>query len=309
MQKSHSHSGHKHNHNSLGKHHGAHAPHKILLLAIIITCGYAAIEALGGWLAGSLTLLGDSVHMFSDTFALAIAAIAAWMARKPPSHKHTYGLGRAEVIAAWISSFLLLIISLAIIVEAIERINVPHPVSGGTVMLIAFFGLLINLFIAWLLGHGETTINIRAALLHVMGDILGSLAALISGVIIYFTGWMLIDPILSFLISILIMISSLRILRESMSILMEGVPAHISLHEVSAAMSNLYGVKTVHDLHIWTLSSGVIALSAHIDIHELSSWENVLEETRKLLKERYGIDHITLQPEPDIIDCRPCNGP
>ena len=167
----------------------------------------------------------------------------------------------------------------------------------------------MNLFVAWLLARGERTLNVRAAILHVLGDILGSFAALISGAVIYFTGWYPIDPILSILIGVLIMLSSLRILRESLLVLMEGVPMHIDLNQVSSDMEDQAGVKAIHDLHIWTLSSGLIALSAHVDIHELSSWETVLTELRALLKEKYSIVHITLQPEPDIIDCKPCNLP
>lgn len=308
---SHSHDhGHDHEHShGIGGHVHGTPSHKILIFAIIVTLGYALVEALGGWWAGSLTLLGDAGHMGSDAFALCIAALAAWISLKPPSHKHSYGLGRAEVVAAWLSSLILLIISLAVIVEAVARIHEPTHVKGGIVIIIAFLGLLVNIFIAWLLARSERTINVRAAILHVMGDVLGSLAALISGTVIYFTGWMPIDPILSILIGVLIMISSLRLLRESLQILMEGVPSHISIHEVQARMSTLKDVKAIHDLHIWTLSSGTIALSAHVDIHELSSWQNILAELMKLLKETYDIDHVTLQPEPDIIDCQPCINP
>ncbi len=300
---------HEHHHGLLGHNHGSSAPHKVLTIAIFLTLGYAIIEALGGWYANSLALLGDAGHMGSDALALLIAAFAAWVSRKPPSYKHSYGLGRAEVVAAWVSSLLMLIISIAVIVEAIERINEPVHVKGGTVMIIAFIGLLVNVFIAWLLARGERTLNIRAALLHVMGDVLGSISALIAGAVIYYTAWYPIDPILSILIGVLIMISSLRLLRESLLVLMEGVPGHIDMEEVSAKICDLDGVKDIHDLHIWTLSSGITALSAHVNIHELSSWQKVLSELRDLLKREYNIDHATLQPEPEIIDCQPCKEP
>jgi cobalt-zinc-cadmium efflux system protein len=200
----------------------------------------------------------------------------------------------------------MIIISIAVIIEAINRINAPTTVHGGTVMIVAFLGLVVNLFVAWLLARGERSLNIRAALLHVMGDVLGSLAALIAGAIIYYTGWFPIDPILSIFIGILILISSLRLLRESLLILMEGVPGHLELEAVSESLREIEGVNDIHDLHIWTLSSGNIALSAHINIKELSSWQMVLPNLRAMLKEEYEIEHVTLQPEPEIIDCQPC---
>lgn len=303
---SHSHAHHDHNHHSHS--HGQH-PHRILLAAIALIFIFAIVEVLGGWWSGSLTLMGDAGHMFSDGIALSIAAFAGWLALMPPSQRHSYGLGRAEVIAASFSSLLMLLISVLVIIAAVHRIHTPSHVNGGTVILIAAAGLIVNAFVAWLLARGERTLNIRAALLHVMSDILGSVSALIAGAVIYFTHWMLIDPILSILIGILILISSLSLIRESLLVLMEAVPGHIDLKTISQEMSQVSGVKAIHDLHIWTLSSGKIALSAHADIQELSSWQTILPELRNYLKQKYDIDHITLQPEPDIIDCQPCREP
>lgn len=302
---SHPHQHHDHHH---GHSHGKH-PHRILLTAIALIFAFAIIEALGGWWSGSLTLLGDAGHMFSDGIALIIAAFAGWLALMPPSQKHSYGLGRAEVVAAGFSSLLMLLISMMVIIAAVHRLHAPASVHGGAVIIIATSGLIVNGLVAWLLARGERTLNIRAALLHVMSDILGSISALIAGAVIYFTHWMLIDPILSILIGILILISSLSLIRESLLILMEGVPGHIDLKQVSREMSQISGVKAIHDLHIWTLSSGKIALSAHADIQELSSWQVILAELRNFLKQNYDIEHITLQPEPDIIDCQPCREP
>ena len=298
---------HAHHHGGLGHSHGASAPHRILILAIILTFAFAIVEAFGGLWAHSLALLGDAGHMGSDALALVIAAFAAWISQRPPSHKHSFGFGRAEVVAAWLSSLLMLVISIAVIVEAIERINTPSEVRGGIVMIIASIGLFVNLFVAWLLARGERTLNIRAALLHVMGDVLGSIAALISGTVIYFTHWFPIDPILSILIGLLIMASSLRLLRESLLVLMEAVPGHIDSLSVSESMTDIDGVKAIHDLHIWTLSSGKVSLSAHVDIHEMSNWNTVLTQLKALLEKEYQIRHITLQPEPDIMDCKPCD--
>lgn len=296
-----------HNHNHSHHHHN-HSQNP-LIWAVALIFLFAIIEAIGGWYTGSLALLGDAGHMVSDALALSIAAFAGWLALKPPSHKHSYGLGRAEVVAAWISSLMMLLISITVIIEAIKRLHHPQAVQGGPVIIIASIGMAVNLFVAWLLARGERTLNIRAALLHVMSDILGSISALVAGAVIYFTGWLLIDPILSILIGILILISSISLLRESLLILMEGVPGHINFKNVAADMNIISGIKAIHDLHIWTLSSGSIALSAHVDIHELSGWQNILLELRKLLKDKYQIDHVTLQPEPDIIDCEPCLEP
>ncbi len=295
-----------HDHSHPNHHHGISNSLKALLIAIVIIFIFAIVEAIGGWFANSLALLGDAGHMGSDAIALSIAAFAAWIAKKPPSAKHTYGFGRAEVIAAWISSMLMLLISVAVIVEAVARIHQPLHVKGGTVVLIAFIGLLVNLFVAWMLAHGERTINIRAALLHVISDLLGSFAALISGAVIYYTHWMLIDPILSILIGVLILISSLRLLRESILILMEGAPKNVDLKEVRKAMKTIAGVDAVHDLHVWTLSSGRVALSAHVHIQNFSGWCQILAQMKKSLRQ-LKINHITLQPESDQMDCLNCS--
>ncbi len=296
---------HKHHHH----HHDSHQNHRTLILALLIIIFFAIVEAVGGWWAGSLTLMSDAGHMVSDAAALGIAALGGWLALQPPSHTHSYGLGRAEIVAAWISSFIMLIISLIVIVEAIRRIHHPHPVHGLTVMIIAFFGIVINSLVAWLLSRGERTLNIRAALVHVMSDIVGSIAALVAGTVIYLTHWLLIDPILSIVIGVLILIASISLLRESLFILMEAVPGHIDLKEVSASMTRIKGVKAIHDLHVWTLSSGTFALSAHVYIVELSSWQVILIKLREKLKTEYNIEHVTLQPEPEIMDCQPCLEP
>ncbi len=298
------HTHHHHHHH----HHHKHS-HRHILFAIALIFGFACIEAISGWWAKSLTLLGDAGHMLSDGIALSIAAFAGWLALKPPSSKHSYGLGRVEVVAASLSSLLMLVISVVVIIEAVHRLHNPSQVQGGIVIIVASAGLLINAIVAWQLAQGERTLNIRAALLHVMGDILGSVAALISGAIIYFTHWMLIDPILSILIGILILISSLSLIKESLWVLMEAVPGHIELNIVAERMQQLPEVKAIHDLHIWTLSSGKIALSAHIFIYELSSWQKILLDLRDTLKQEFDIEHVTLQPEPEIIDCQPCKEP
>lgn len=292
----HSHDGHDHSH-GIGHSHAHNAPVKVLLWAVAITFGFAAIEAIAGWWSHALVLLSDAGHMASDSLALAIAAFAAWVSSRPPSAKHSYGFGRAEVIGAWFSSLLMVVVVIYIIIEAIERFDNPHVIAGGWVMIVGFIGMVLNLAIAWILSRGEKTLNVRAAVLHVMSDVLGSIAALITGAVIYFKGWTMIDPILSIFICILILFSSLQLLRESLVVLMEGVPLHIDLTEVGKKMATIAKVKSVHDLHIWTLSSGVISLSAHIEINDMHDWDNVLKDLRELLAHRFKIKHITLQPE------------
>ncbi len=263
----------------------------------MLTLGFALVEAFGGWWFNSLALLGDAGHMFSDAVALGLAAIAAWVSRRPPSAQHSYGLMRAEVIAALLNSLLMLAVVIGIVVEAIKRLQQPQLVSGAAVMGIALIGLVINIIVALVLSRGEHNMNTRAALLHVIGDLLGSVAALIAGAVIYYTGWMPIDPILSLVICALILYSTLRLLRDALHVLMEGVPPHLDLRAVGQSMAGVSGVSSIHDLHIWMLSSGMPALSAHVVLQRMSDWIGILQEMRDLLRQRYGIDHVTLQPE------------
>jgi len=270
-----------------------------LLWSLAVTITFAIIEAVGGWWSSSLALLGDAGHMLTDSTALGVAAFAAWVGRQPPSARHSYGLVRAEVLAALVNGLFMLLIVIGIAYYAIERLSNPQPVQGGMVMVIAAIGLVVNIVVAMILHRGEKTLNTRAALLHVMGDLLGSVAALIAGVVIYFTGWMPIDPLLSLLICVLILYASLRLLREVLHIIMEGVPRYLELPEVGQAMAGVADVKSIHDLHIWTLSSGMVALSAHVVLSDLAQWHEILVALRNLLHDRYAIDHVTLQPELD----------
>ncbi|GAB2878777.1 cation diffusion facilitator family transporter [Microbulbifer echini] len=269
-----------------------------LLIALILTLGFSFVEAIGGWLSGSLALLSDAGHMLTDSFALALGAVAAVLAKKPADRELSFGWGRAEVLAAVTNGLIMLLIVVGIAIAAIDRLRNPQPVHGSTVMLIAFIGLLINIIAAWVLYRGERTLNIRGALLHVMGDMLGSVAALISGAVIYFTGWVPIDPLLSLLICLLILFSCVRLLRDAVDVLMERVPRELSLPVVGETLAGVIGVRSVHDLHIWRLDSSTISLSAHIVVDDLSAWPAVLERLRETLIKRFDIEHITLQPEP-----------
>jgi len=268
-----------------------------LLVALLLTLAFAGVEALAGWWSGSLALLADAAHMVTDSSALGLAAVAAWLARRPPSMLHSYGLARAEVMAALFNSLMMLVLIGFIVSEAIERIGAPREIAGGTVLGVAVIGLAINLVVAWVLSRGEATLNSRAALLHVLGDALGSVAAITAGTVILTTGWTPIDPLLSLLVAALILVSALRLLREVVHVLMEGVPLTVRLDVVGRDLASLDGVLRVHDLHVWTLSSGTVALSAHLEIRTLADWPGILAAARLALDMRHGIRHVTLQPE------------
>jgi len=283
---------HKHEHVALDQSQAGPA----LGLPAALTVGFAAIEAFGGWWTGSLALLSDAGHMLGDGTALVLAALASWMAKRPPSGRHSYGFGRAEIFAAVINGGALLVIALAIGYEAISRLGQPREVLGGTATLIALAGLALNLWILRRIAPHRHDMNARAAAMHVLGDTLGSVAALVSGAVIFTTGWTPIDPLASLFICVLIVITSLRLLREAVHALMEGVPLRLSSESVGRTMAAHEGVASVHDLHIWTLSGSRVALSAHVIVRDLSRWERTLHELQDLLRERFGIEHVTLQP-------------
>ena len=279
-------------------HAGAISSGRALTLSLALTLAFAAVEAVGGWWTGSLALLGDAGHMVSDAAALGLAALAAAVASRPPTRRLSYGPGRIETVVALANALLMLGVVVALAVAAVDRWVHPRPVQGLGVMVIAALGLLANLSVVLVLSRGEQTLNTRGAMLHVFGDLLGSVAALASGAVVHFTGWTPIDPLLSLAIGVLILRSSLTLLAEALHVLMEGVPDHLDLTAVGLAMAGVAGARSVHDLHIWTLSSGTVALSAHVLVDDLLAWPRVLADTRQLLHDRFGIEHVTLQPEP-----------
>ncbi len=270
----------------------------MLLIALVVTLVYALVEYVAGVALHSLALMSDAGHMLSDAMALGLAAFAAWVGGRPAGARHSYGFARAEVVAAFVNGLAMLLVVVIITVEAIERLLDPQPVGGFGVMLVAFFGLLVNLFVVFLLGQGERTLNTRAAMIHVIGDLIGSVVAITAGAVIYYTGWQPIDPLLSLVIAILILASTIRLLLDALHVLMEGVPPGLRMEEIAGAIGTLAGVRAVHDLHVWNISSGKVALSAHVDVDNLDNWATLLELARKLLQTRFGIAHVTLQPEP-----------
>jgi cobalt-zinc-cadmium efflux system protein len=285
----------------MAEHHHPHHHHvgveSTLRRAALLTIGFALVEALGGWWTGSLALLSDSGHMLTDGVALVLGALAGWMARRPPSQRHSYGLGRVEVFAALVNAATMVAIAGALAYEAVTRLDHPGEIKGAATAIIAFAGLVLNLLVMrWLSPHHHD-MNARAARLHVLGDALGSVAALGSGVVIAFTGWSRIDPLASLVICALIAISALRLMRESLHALMEGVPHGLSVEAIGAEMARVEGVLSVHDLHVWTLSGSRTALSAHVVVRGMAQWDRMLVALQARLHERFGIDHVTLQPE------------
>lgn len=269
---------------------------RALTAGLALTAGFAVVEAIGGWFAGSLALISDAGHMATDAASFVVALIAQYVARRPPSARASYGYVRAEALAAFINALAMLALVVWIATEAVARLLAPVPVAGGLVMLIAAVGLAINLVVARMLMRAQRNLNARGALLHVFGDLLGSVAALIAGAVIAYTGWTPIDPILSIVVALLILRSTIALLRESGGVLMEQVPAHLSYQAIGKALAGLPAVTGVHDLHVWHMGADRPALSAHLVITDGESWPATLAAAQRLLAADFGIDHATLQP-------------
>lgn len=269
----------------------------LLLIALVLTLGFAVIEGAAAYFANSLALISDAGHMVTDAAALGLALFAQIISRRPPSPKHSFGFGRAEALAAFVNSLAMLALVAWIVFEAISRFYDPHQVDGLTVTVVASIGLLMNIVVAWVLSRDKKSVNTRAALVHVMGDLLGSIAALIAGIVIQLTGWMPIDAILSILVSLLILKSTISILHESYHFLMEGVPLHIDYLQVGKDLRGVPGVLAVHDLHVWEMTPSFPALIGHIEIADMQEWPQIMSRINVMLLDQHGIDHVTLQPE------------
>jgi len=269
----------------------------ILGTAVALTAGFAVVEAVGGVLSGSLALLSDAAHMGTDALSLVLALLAQIWAKRAPTSRHSYGHGRIEALAAFLNSLAMLGLTVWIAAEAITRFSSPKDVQGMVVIWIAALGLAVNIAVAVVLSRDEQDLNVRAALVHVMGDLLGSLAALLAGVVILYGGPSWVDPLLSILVCLLITKSAGSLLRQSYGILMEHVPASVDFDLVAADLREIKGVCGVHNLHIWEISPGHIALTAHLELNDLGEWPLLRVTMQHLLREKYGIDHATIQPE------------
>lgn len=290
----HRHAGHSDHHHS---HAGSAAASRPLVLAVLLIAAGALVELIGGLWAGSLALLADCGHLVTDAAALLFSLAANRMAQQPASERHSFGLARAEVIAAFVNSLALLAVVVWLLVQGIARIRHPVPVDGLAVLGVAAFGLCINLTVAWLLAQHRENLNMRAALLHVLGDLLGSVAAMIAGAIVWLTGYTVADPLLSMLVSGLILRSTLGVIKESTLVLLDSVPSGLEFGRVGQALAGIEGVHSVHDLHVWSMAPGRNALSAHVMVDRIERWPHILGQARRILARDFGIDHVTLQPE------------
>ena len=240
-----------------------------LWAVLALTGMFMVVEAVGGWIAGSLALLADAGHMLTDVGALGLSLLTAWIAQRPADHSKTYGYLRWEILAALVNGAALFGIAGWVVVEAVQRIQHPEPVRAGLFLAVAAAGLVVNLVsLAALHGGREGSLNTRGAYLHVLGDALGSVGALTAAGIIALTGWTVADPLVSVLLSLLILAGAWRLIRESTDILLESVPRHVSLAEVQARLLAVPGVSAVHDLHVWTVTSGMVAMSGHAVVPE-----------------------------------------
>ena len=290
---------HAHDHGPLHRHDVAT---RRLGTALAITALFLVIEVVGGWLSNSLALLADAGHMLTDVGALALSLFVAWFSRQPATPQKTFGYLRWEILAALINGAVLLMASGFIMYESLLRLRAPEPVAGGLMLVVASAGLLVNAVSAWLLhGSADHSINIRGAYLHVLSDLLGSVAAIVAAVLVRQFGWLIADPIASLLMTVLIVTGAWRLVKEAVNVLLEATPAHIELETLRGAMTGVRGVRDVHDLHVWTLTSGVVAMSAHAVAPAPGEHQRVLEELHEAVT-RFGIHHATIQLEGEPLD-------
>jgi cobalt-zinc-cadmium efflux system protein len=271
---------------------------RALGIALVLVAGFAAIEVAAGFLAGSLALLADAAHMVSDTASLGLAFFAAWLATRPATPRRSFGFRRAEILAALFNGVTLVAVSIWIFVAAVGRLGDPPDVPGGWILGVGLAGLAVNVLAAWVLARaGAESLNVRAALGHVLADALGSAGVIVAGAVVLATGWDYADPLAALAIGVLVLAGAWQILRESVAILLEETPAGIDAEEVGRALAAAEGVVEVHDLHIWTITSGFPALSAHVLVAPGGDCHGVRRDLERLLHERFDLDHTTLQVE------------
>ena len=269
---------------------------RALAIALALTAGYTVVEVVGGIAAGSLALLADAVHMLSDNVAIALALVAVWLAAKPATPERTYGYKRAEVLAALANGVLLVALAIWIFVEAIMRLRDPGDPLGGWMLAIALLGLCVNLASGAVLARARRgSLNVEAALRHVFADVLGSIGVAVAAVVILTTGWDQADPVVSLLIGVLVLASAWSILRDSTEILLESTPRGLDVDALGRRLAGAPGVVEVHDLHVWTITSGFTALSAHVLVRPGEDCHGVRRELERLLHDELGIEHTTLQ--------------
>lgn len=305
----HDHHAHGHDHgHSHGHIHARNANRRGLTIALIITAGIMLLEFFGGLWTNSLALLSDSGHMLSDTGSLALSLVAMWFAIRPPSAKKTYGYYRFEILAALFNGVSLVVIAGLIIWEAYQRLLSPPQVASSSMIAIAVIGLVANLLSAWALMSGDTkeNVNVRSAYLHVLGDALGSVGAIIAGCLMQWFAWYVADPIISVIVAVLIVKSAWGVISLSLHILMEGTPVTVDRKKVEELLLQIPGVKNVHDLHIWTITSGFDSLSCHLLIQDGADSQSILQQAIRQIEEHFLIQHTTIQIETSDLQHKEC---
>jgi cobalt-zinc-cadmium efflux system protein len=286
-----------HRHDAVSDHAVAKQSLKTLGWAVSITAAFAAVEFFGALWSGSVALMADAFHMVTDSSALFLALAAQWLASRPPTLRQSYGNGRIEALAAFINALAMAALASWLSFKAIDRFWHPRAVTGDIVVLIGSLGLLANIVVALLLSRDQKSLNTKAAFLHVLGDLLGSVAAILAGVVILFTGWTPIDSILSLLVCLLIFRATFILIKSAYGVLMDSVPQGIDLQLVGQALERYATVTAVHNLHIWQSRPGYVVLTAHLEVTDLTQWSGLVGELQAMLHDRFGIDHATLQPE------------
>jgi cobalt-zinc-cadmium efflux system protein len=303
MAHTHSHT-HDHDH-SHGHHHGAHGHRghdhgrstRALTWSLVLTVVILIAEGVGGYLSNSLALLADAGHVLTDAGALGLSLFVAWLARQPGSAAKTYGYLRWEILAALINGTTLLLISAWIVFEAILRFRHPEPVAGGLMLGVALLGFIVNgVAVSLLHGVREGSLNVRGAYLHMLGDMLASGGTVIAAVVIKYTGWLGADPAASLVTTVLIIVGAWSLVKESVDVLLEAAPGHIALETVRKRLESIGFVESIHDLHVWTVTSGMVAMSAHAVVRDSANHQGVLEQAHDVCLEM-GIQHSTIQLE------------
>ena len=304
---SHQHGGHGHHHTHEHDHHGHHhhltlelsGQHfKVLQWVFGLTCIYLVIEVAGGLISGSLALLADGFHMFADAAGIGLSLFAAWLAHRPAPAQHTFGYQRVEILAAFFNALFLLAMSGYILYESYERFHSPEPIQGGIMLPIALGGLVVNLIAAKLLhADHEHNLNIKGAYLHVLGDLLGSLGAIAASVCILLWHLQWADPLISGLVSVLILYSAVNLLKEAINVLLEGCPSHIDIEEIRQEILNFEGVLNIHNLHVWNINLQQALLTAHLEVSPEAYSGDMLNRVQLTLREKYGLSRVTIQME------------
>jgi cobalt-zinc-cadmium efflux system protein len=292
--------GHQHggaHSHGIGHSHAADAPVRNLRIALVLTALLLVAEVVGGLLSNSIALLADAGHMLTDVAALGLALFVAWFSRQPETPERTFGYLRAEILAAFVNGATLLLISAWILWEAVTRLGAPEPVQGELMLAVAVGGLVVNLIAARLLVSGSShSLNARGAYLHVLGDLLASVGTLAAALAIRYTGWLMADPLASILTTVLIMRGAWRLVKESVDILLESTPSHIPLQAVRAQLEAIPGIESVHDLHVWSVTPAVVAMSAHCVVPRSEQQQHALEHIHDAMQ-LFGIQHVTIQLE------------